>query len=1315
MNSNTTTKPSSKTKSKHTWRRRISFRSRSKASSTPTSTHTSRYSSTISNTQYSLNSTSASSLSGTTQDKQGEDPSIPLIQITSASTLASSSSKTSHNNKIPLKEEPEPSIQDSYKRQSVTGFLTIPIPDSAQRIPNKPSLPSTKNKPARKYDNGERIGMDFSILRELRESVQRFREEHEKREDVERKEGRDGKGSKLDFDALRELRESVQKAKEEEAEDQKTSFRLTPRRRIIGVRRDPDSGAETDKGFLAAGEVQGSSSIEDLLASRILSNVSHRKTESDPSGLHSNVGERFAMDFSALKAMMGEAGGRPESGSGSDSGRYLRPRIQIGVRPSLDESDGVIKKDELKPNLKDSHDDVSISSKTKTKPCSGNEMQITRTIAGNSKIPWSFGNQTGKRSKRTSRQPGVSESILRRRLRPLFTKLDFLLPGGQVVLISHNGEPVSTEKADKIQAEKSPRQKKGAEERLVINKNDLPFDTNLRDCRKSVEIGISLDNMEVSSQSAEIVESDSLPDDGEVRWAARSENVEMNDWWAAKRNLNGKERESSFMNADTKIRLSNHFEHAGNKAVVEIKEEYYMSSSKQSLPLLSHLVGPLSLSPFKKEEEEKNTSDGKFDLDVYIDISNLQYPSPKTQFEILTSYCTSIRKNFSENEVTSDQRTAVEEFLVGILDVTILEDGQEFGLEGMTSGSILALKEGIEEASGKGHKKRDSGVELDGDVEPTITTTKKKFKRSSLELLVRDALSVSDSHSPLAASLSSEILLPHHPKKSHPIFPPLLENQPSRLPEVAKTQTNIPTPIETQVQNTISIPTPSSRAWRYLTQRFIIAKESLSEELLNKTWKILISETKNSDTQPPPRQKGIVGTKFLETEQQPDLPLDFDFLTSLQDFQFRIHHAENGGGEIDPIALAAELSYKLLTLSNSPRLSTSILSSTPSQVSSLEAKYESQMVILAKLFINAILLRYLGIVIPFHPVSKFDEILKSAITRNHDPQDERNVEGQNKPWAEIAILILSQCVLVVEEIHDILIANPAHESQTEDKEEDDVVSLILKDIFYSTDLDSDVDPPKSPTKHPKEDADTEPEYWETLLISTYATSDPDQDTNPGGIIAFESLYQKSQSPEPKPKINSVVGDSEPEYWELALIALYFRFPPPNFHDHLSHFTSLTQTCWWPIPAYEPHISPNSYPNPPPKRRHPHHVIAHLLSMPSWLVSSSSSSTSASEPLRLSSFSTDLATDLSTAYPHRYSMKGRLLSLQSKHEGKSKSKSKGEEEVKKAEKQAEKQTKKETNKQAEAGPGSDEDENRPIPAAPANQQTGFEERARWLFR
>jgi len=227
-------------------------------------------------------------------------------------------------------------------------------------------------------------------------------------------------------------------------------------------------------------------------------------------------------------------------------------------------------------------------------------------------------------------------------------------------------------------------------------------------------------------------------------------------------------------------------------------------------------------------------------------------------------------------------------------------------------------------------------------------------------------------------------------------------------------------------------------AWKYLVQKFVVEREELSEGMIKETHEILMSGT----TLPSPSSSRVPdllypGNREENGEKEEEKPGRENyagvyrtvkitgFLCLLpsqvpgkmeklvKDFNKCIKEAEERG-VMDPVALAAEFHYRFVNfrpfLDGNGRV--------------------------ARFILNAVLLRWVGIVVPFGVeeweregekagyigiVGRTTSAGRQCEDESEDEEDgEDGDQGDEKPWAELATFILSKCVAVVEGVWDVL-------------------------------------------------------------------------------------------------------------------------------------------------------------------------------------------------------------------------------------------------------------------------------------------------------
>ncbi|KAG4424743.1 hypothetical protein IFR04_002091 [Cadophora malorum] len=227
-------------------------------------------------------------------------------------------------------------------------------------------------------------------------------------------------------------------------------------------------------------------------------------------------------------------------------------------------------------------------------------------------------------------------------------------------------------------------------------------------------------------------------------------------------------------------------------------------------------------------------------------------------------------------------------------------------------------------------------------------------------------------------------------------------------------------------------------AWKYLVQKFVVEREELSEGMIKETHEILMSGT----TLPSPSSSRVPdllypGNREENGEKEEEKPGRENyagvyrtvkitgFLCLLpsqvpgkmeklvKDFNKCVKEAEERG-VMDPVALAAEFHYRFVNfrpfLDGNGRV--------------------------ARFILNAVLLRWVGIVVPFGVeeweregekagyigiVGRTTSAGRQCEDKSEDEEDgEDGDQGDEKPWAELATFILCKCVAVVEGVWDVL-------------------------------------------------------------------------------------------------------------------------------------------------------------------------------------------------------------------------------------------------------------------------------------------------------
>ncbi|XMA14347.1 hypothetical protein WAI453_007138 [Rhynchosporium graminicola] len=401
-----------------------------------------------------------------------------------------------------------------------------------------------------------------------------------------------------------------------------------------------------------------------------------------------------------------------------------------------------------------------------------------------------------------------------------------------------------------------------------------------------------------------------------------------------------------------------------------------------------------------------------------IDLSNLPAVTPTTQFEILTSQLNDIQQRSSERKITDDQKRDIEEYLVmtaiegisshEVVTTNMFQDLFYSKPEQAKKEQILPIRKGC----GEHARARDSGVvlnlELDLDVkeekegvesaksETESETMTEDSQEISLEKMVREVLS-NDEYSPFAELLASSYChSPHFSPSRSTLVQPLPQYQEIVSCEgKEESQTPLMKSLDEDIRRKIL-------AWRCITQKFAAKKKPLSADLINRTYRILISGHDHSSSESRFPNRLILNSETHARDSSSDS--ESRFQESMRDIATKIHTAEDEG-LIDPISLAAELCYRILVSDYS-------FTSAPSSGSGKIASSAKRT--LATLLVNAILLRYLGFIIPF--TQDFDDIISKTTIREEIVSDDDEIP----PWAELSIFILQQSADVVEEIWDIL-------------------------------------------------------------------------------------------------------------------------------------------------------------------------------------------------------------------------------------------------------------------------------------------------------
>ena len=216
-------------------------------------------------------------------------------------------------------------------------------------------------------------------------------------------------------------------------------------------------------------------------------------------------------------------------------------------------------------------------------------------------------------------------------------------------------------------------------------------------------------------------------------------------------------------------------------------------------------------------------------------------------------------------------------------------------------------------------------------------------------------------------------------------------------------------------------------AWRYLVQRFVVGREELSESLIQETQEILMSgiparsQAFDSDYEEigEEEEEEVSGWEdYAGVYRTANITAFFSTSPSLvpgkmeklvREFNECVKEAE-GRGIIDPIALAAEFHHRFIKIH----------------------PFVDGNGRVARMVMNAALLRFVGVVVPFDIEQEDRDDYGKSIGRarlagrqwedeSEDEEDDEDGERDDeRPWAELAMFILSQCVAVIEGAWDAL-------------------------------------------------------------------------------------------------------------------------------------------------------------------------------------------------------------------------------------------------------------------------------------------------------
>ncbi|CZT11109.1 uncharacterized protein RAG0_15359 [Rhynchosporium agropyri] len=576
----------------------------------------------------------------------------------------------------------------------------------------------------------------------------------------------------------------------------------------------------------------------------------------------------------------------------------------------------------------------------------------------------------------------------------------------------------------------SSTEENGEEPRFLFMKDHTLLDSEVQNCHKIAKVVIVSDvHLPQSAVIVSLQSSEQLCDD------TRS---------------SGKEEISKRAEKDGKKAFSPLFEisspEAGKRMRIVMNEEKYTSPSKTP----QHSDQPPSNSLSRTEKDNNLDQNAESKSSISIDLSNLPAVTPTTQFEILTSQLNDILQRSSERRITDDQKRDIEEYLVmtavegisshEVVTTNMFQDLFYSKPEQAKKEQILPIRKGCREHA----RARDSGVvldlELDLDVkeekegvesaqsETESETMTEDSQEISLEKMVREVLS-NDEYPPSAELLDSSYRhSPHFSPSRYALVQPLPQYQEIvSCEEKEESQTPLMKSLDEDIKRMIL-------AWRYIAQEFAAKKKPLSADLINRTYSILISGHDHSSNESRFPDRLILNSETHARDSSSDS--ESRFQESMRDIATKIHTAENEG-LLDPISLAAELCYRILVSDYS-------FTSAPSSGSGKIASSAKRT--LATLLVNAILLRYLGFIIPF--TQDFDDIISKTTIREEIVSDDDEIP----PWAELSIFILQQSADVVEEIWDILTSSRFLDEDNSRTQHEDLVTSIVSDIFESAGL-----------------------------------------------------------------------------------------------------------------------------------------------------------------------------------------------------------------------------------------------------------------------
>ncbi|KAG4428416.1 hypothetical protein IFR05_016105, partial [Cadophora sp. M221] len=225
-------------------------------------------------------------------------------------------------------------------------------------------------------------------------------------------------------------------------------------------------------------------------------------------------------------------------------------------------------------------------------------------------------------------------------------------------------------------------------------------------------------------------------------------------------------------------------------------------------------------------------------------------------------------------------------------------------------------------------------------------------------------------------------------------------------------------------------------AWRYLLFTFVHRQggEELSEEMVRNTHSILMNGLLPPSALPSGTSSGSTSSEgegedegfagdgsppTSSTERESGRNKEMSSLIS--DFNTHVSSSSKKR-QIDPISLAAEFGYRIASI----------------------RPFEGGNGRLARLFVNAILLRFLGVVAVFEERDR-DEVLGIMARGGEERREKEGEEGKKeKPWGELATFLLGKSVSIVEAVWGVLGDEDIVGAVVDEKEGDGWESALLE-------------------------------------------------------------------------------------------------------------------------------------------------------------------------------------------------------------------------------------------------------------------------------